>query len=61
MKEKDTIKGEELERIDHELFDSFDAGDESWIGGGTITNTLMVTNTPSNPDAVMDLDFWFDE
>ncbi len=59
MKQKD-MKGEELERINDELFGSFDPVDKS-IGGGTITNTFMGTNSPSGPDAMMDLDYWFDE
>ena len=58
MKDKDIIKGKELERINNELFGSFDPGDESWIGGDTITYTGVATYTPSGLDAMVDLDFW---
>lgn len=58
MKEKDTIKGEELEKIDNELFGSFDPGDESWIGGDRTTNTTVATFSPSGADGMLDLDFW---
>src|SRR5215471_3509328 len=52
MKEKDTIKGEELETINSELFDAFDPEDVSWIGGsGSKTVTSWITYTPSGPEA----------
>lgn len=57
MKEKDIIKGEELERINSELFGSLDPDDESSIGGGPYTNTAVATYTPNGFDAMFDLDF----
>jgi len=57
MKDKDIIKGKELERINNELFGSFDPGDESLIGGGPTTYTGVVTYTPSGVDGIVDLDF----
>jgi hypothetical protein len=41
MKDKDSIKGEELERINDELFGSFDPEDESWMVGGSGTLTTV--------------------
>ena len=61
MKEKDIIKGEELERINNELFGPFDPGDESWIGGERTTNTSVYTYSPTSWDAMLDLDFWESE
>ena len=59
MKEKDIINGEELERINSELFGPFDPEDESWIvGGSRITNTAVATYSPSGPDGMFDLDFF---
>jgi hypothetical protein len=34
MKDKDIIKGEELEKINNELFFALDTDDESWLVGG---------------------------
>jgi hypothetical protein len=59
MKEKSILKGEELERIDNELFGSLDPEDESWIvGGSTITSTAMATYSPGGPDGIVDIDYW---
>ena len=59
MKEKEMINGEELERIDNELFGSFDPGDElGIIGGGTKTATDVPTFTPNGYD--WNLDFEWD-
>jgi hypothetical protein len=58
MKEKDIIKGEELERIDDELFSSFPPEDESWMVGGSKTITAVATYSPNGPDGMFDLDFW---
>lgn len=61
MKEKD-IKGEQLEKLNNELFGEFDLADESLIGGlGKITYTAVATYTPSGPDGSFDLDNWFEE
>jgi hypothetical protein len=57
MKEKDIIKGNELERLTDELFGLFDPEDESSIGGGPYTNTAVATYTPNGFDAMVDLDF----
>ena len=61
MKEKDITKGEQLERIDSELFSSFGSEDEMWIGGGgyTITCTSSVTFTQNTADHVDDMDIDF--
>lgn len=61
MKDKDIIKTEELERINNELFDSFDPVDETWIGGAWDTLTSSTTFTPSGFDAQMDVDWHFAE
>jgi hypothetical protein len=61
MKEKDVIRGKELERINNELFGSFDPEDESWIGGYRVTNTGTATYSPSGYDAIMDLDIAWEE
>ena len=57
MKDKDT----ELERIENELFSSFNSDDESWIGGTQITKTVAVTYTPDGPVVSFDLDDWYIE
>ena len=59
MKDKDT----KLERINNELFDSFDPGDESGIGGGgdNRTFTSSVTYTPNGPDGGQDWDYLIGE
>lgn len=54
MKDKDT----KLERLENELFSSFNSDDESWIGGTQITKTVAVTYTPAGPEVSYDLDFW---
>lgn len=59
MKEKDIIKGEALERIDNELFSSFDPEEESCIGGGPYTITASATFTPNGYDAAYDYDIVF--
>jgi len=59
MKEKDIINGEELERINNELFGSFDPEDELWIVGGSKTGTSSVTYTPTGPDGGVDFDWVF--
>ena len=46
MKEKDIINGEELEKINSELFGSFDPEDESWLVGGSKTSTSWITYSP---------------
>ena len=61
MKEKDIINGEELERINSELFGSFDPEDESWIVGGSKTVSGSVTFTPTGPDGGGDFDLVFAE
>lgn len=58
MKEKSILKGEELEKINHELFGAFDPEDEPWIGGDKITKTVMVTCSPDGSDLSFDLDDW---
>lgn len=60
MKEKDVIKGKELERINNELFDSF-SEDEMWIGGYRVTHTGTATYSPSGYDAIVDLDISWEE
>lgn len=60
MKQKDITKGEELERINNELFGSFDPEDESAIGGGsTKTITDMYTFTPTGTDITLDIEWDF--
>lgn len=61
MKEKDIINGEELERINSELFGSFDPEDESWIAGGSKTITSYITYSPCCVDASYDYDISFVE
>ncbi len=61
MKEKDIINSEELERINSELFGSFDPEDESWIVGGSKTVSGSVTFTPNGPDGGGDFDLVFAE
>jgi hypothetical protein len=56
MKEEDSIKGEALERIDDELFGSFDPESEFWLIGGSYTLTGGNTYSPSGPDGWRDLD-----
>ena len=62
MKEKDIIKGEQLERIKDELFGSFDPEDESWmVGGSTKTITDMYTFTPNGSDINLDIEWDFSQ
>jgi hypothetical protein len=62
MKQKDITKGEELERINNELFGSFDPEDESGIGGGsTKTITDMYTFTPTGTDMNLDIEWDFSQ
>ena len=59
MKEKDTINGEELERINSELFASFNPEDELWIVGGSTTFTWYATYMPDRADVGADFDYTF--
>jgi hypothetical protein len=60
MKEND-IQGKELERINNELFSSFDPDDESWaIGGVGPTTSIQYTFTRANGDVLQDID-WLPE
>lgn len=61
MKEKDVIKGKELERMNEELFGAFDPGDESLIGGGWNTITSSVTFSGNSFDHAADIDWTFEE
>jgi hypothetical protein len=58
---KDIINGEELERLNSELFGPFGPVDESWIGGGMQTISSSVTYGPNGPDGCTDLDWAFGE
>lgn len=55
------MKSEELEKINSELFGSFDPEDESWIVGGSKSVTGSATYTPSGPDGTVDFDWVFAE
>ena len=58
MKDKDIIKDEELERINDELFSSFDAEDESWLIGGSGTITTVYSFGPNGVnDHAIDYDW----
>jgi hypothetical protein len=59
VKEKDIINGVEVDRIDDELFSSFDPEDELWMVGGSKTHTMGLTNTSSEPDYYADYDWTF--
>lgn len=62
MKKKNNTNGEELERLNSNLFRSFDPDDENWIaGGGSRTVTGGPTGTPESPDAWLDMDLIFEE
>ena len=61
MKDRKLIKGEELERINDELFSSFDPEDESWLVGGSKTSTSLITYSPCCVDAAFDSDINFAE
>ena len=60
MKEKDIIRGEELKKIDSELFCTFDPEDETWIGGETKTITDMATYSGGHLDMVLDYEIVFE-
>ena len=47
----------EIERIEDELFGSFDPEDESWIVGGNKTSTSYITYSPCCVDAMFDFDY----
>ena len=47
----------EIERIEDELFGSFDPEDESWIVGGNKTVTSYITYSPCCVDAMVDFDY----
>ena len=54
MKDKDT----ELERINNELFSSFDPEDESWLVGGSATVTAIYSFGPNGVnDNAIDYDW----
>ena len=58
MRDKDIIKGEELERINNELFGSFDPEQESWMVGGSGTLTTMYSFGPNGVnDHAVDYDW----
>jgi hypothetical protein len=58
MKDKDIIKGEELERINNELFDPFESDDESWMVGGSGTLTTVYSFGPNGVnDHMVDYDW----
>lgn len=59
MKEKDINNGKGLEKINSELFGSFDPEDELWIVGGSRTVTYMSTYTPTSMDVSVDFDWVF--
>ncbi len=58
MKKKNDINGQKLERLNSDLFRSFDPEDEPWIGGGSKTVTGGLTCTPEGLDQWRDLDWW---
>lgn len=61
MKEKDMIKSEELESINHEMFSSFNPEDEPWIGGADASKTItdMVTFSSGHTDWMLDYELDF--
>lgn len=62
MKEKDIIKGDQLEKINNDLFGAFNPDDESWIVGGSKTVTSVMSWSPSGvSDAMIDYDWNFAE
>jgi hypothetical protein len=61
MKDQKLIKAEELEKINDELFCSFDPEDESWLVGGSKTSTTLITYSPCCVDAAFDTDINFAE
>ena len=60
MKDKDVIRGEELKKIDSELFCTFDPEDETMIGGDTKTITDMVTYANGHTDMMLDYEIVFE-
>lgn len=60
MKDKDIIRGEELKKIDPELFCTFDPEDDTCIGGNTKTITDMATYSDGHIDTVLDFEIIFD-
>jgi len=56
MKDKNIIRGDELKKIDSELFCTFDPEDETWIGGDTKTITDMATYSNGHFDTVLDFE-----
>jgi len=56
MKEKDNINSEKLESLNSELFGAFDPEDESFIGGGDTTTTVIFTEWQGYADGLADLD-----
>ena len=58
MTDKHTMNTQELESINTELFDSFDAEQELWIIGGSSiqTNTSWITYSNGHPDGIFDHD-----
>ena len=61
MKEKDTIKGDELERTNEEFLGTFDPGDEMLVGGKWDTITSHMTFSGSSYDHGADVDWSFEE
>ena len=57
MKKKNNINGEELERLNSDLFRPFDPEDETWIVGGSKSITTAITYTPGSYDVLYDLDY----
>lgn len=60
MKDKDIIRGEELKKIDPELFCTFDPEDETCIGGDTKTITDMATYSNGHTDMMLDYEIVFE-
>lgn len=56
MDENNIINSEELESINSELFSAFDPADESFIGGGDTTTTVITTYWEGYFDGLLDLD-----
>ena len=56
MNDQDIINSEKLESINSELFDAFDLGDESCIGGRGFTDTTESTVIDNIIDARLDMD-----
>jgi hypothetical protein len=56
VKKKNGINGAELERLNSDLFSSFDPEDEMWLVGGSRSITLGLTGSPAAPDFIYDVD-----